>query len=152
MENSKLYKSKRVNLKKYSAMELSYLLLDLLKEIDKRDSVMENVLNKMNSDTFIYTHEIELEEYETATEKTAAFDKLKKHLESRRLAKKDYIVLRDCLDVINQKKVMTELVPKIKSRQKYFRYDDGAEIVSSRDFLKFHKNYIENPINIRNDY
>lgn len=144
MSESKLYRAKQINLEKYTALELAYLLLDILKEIDKRKDIMKKLTSQLDAQTYVHTHEIELNECKSDKDKIRAFDKLKNHLTNRRLSKQDMLVMTECLSVVKQKQMMSELVPKIKHKQKYFKVEDGEQIVDSREYSRFYKKYVKN--------
>lgn len=141
---SKLYKTKQVALDQYTTLELAFLLFDLFKELTARRKATGKLISEKNQKTYDLTHEIELEEARTKTEKIARYDKMEEHLKARRLAKQESIIIDEVLDDIKFDHYISKLGGKIKSKQNYFKVNDGDRVVKPSDWKEFYNKHLKN--------
>lgn len=139
---SKLYKTKQVDLEQYSAIELSYLLLDVLKEVAAREKATSKLLDEYNQKTYEYTHDIELNPTESKKEKLERYNKLEEHLIARRLAKREQLVMDEVLEELDSQKHVTRLGETIKRKQNYFKLNDGDRVMKPREWKNFYETHL----------
>lgn len=139
---SKLYKTKAVDLESYTTLELSYLLLDLLKEVAARESGVTKLLNEYDQRTYTYTHKIELDPVESKTEKVKRYEELEEHLKARRKAKREKLVMEDVLAEVEAQKLVTRLGETIKKKQAYFKVRDGDRIMPPKEWRQFYEGHL----------
>lgn len=143
MLKTKLYKTKAVQVEDYTTIELAYLLLDVLKEITIRKKAVPKLLDNANQKTYSFTHEVELMDFKNNKEKLDKFNELQEHLQTRRLAKREFIVVDEVLDGIDSERIISWLGQKIKNKQKYFHLDDNEKVMSPKSWKEFYENHIK---------
>lgn len=139
---SKLHKSKEVEMKNYTSLELMYLLQDLLSEMVFRKQKVNNVQSKMDKELSSIYHAIEFNEY-TTKDKREAFDGLKKHLHERRIAKNEAATVNNFYMIINANGIFPKLGQVIGQIQKDFHIESATKVYKQGEYNRFYeKNYL----------
>lgn len=138
---TKLMKSKAVDLERYSTLELAYLFFDLAKEFNARSRAIPKIMDELNQKTFDLTHDIEFGNLNTRKQKADHFERMEKHFDERRYAKREFLVLEDVIDPLNIDfhKVVSKLGQSVNRKQQYFQVEDGQSVVTPRKWKEFYE-------------
>lgn len=137
---TKLVEARKVELEKYSSIELAYLLQDVLKEFIFRDGKFSENISKVDKEISTVYHDIELNEFKHA-DKSIMFDNLKKVLQTRRLAKNEMSTLQKINSVTNLVNLYGKLGSIVGQLQRYQELESGKEVYKNGRFGKFYNNY-----------
>lgn len=142
---TKLYKTKAVDLEKYTTIELSFLLLDLCKEIVQRQKAAPKLIAELNKKTYDLTHEVELGNRTTRKAKADYYEVMEKHFSDRRMAKVESIVVEEVLGVIpfEPHKIISKLGQAVKQKQNYFHLSDGDKVIQPKTWEQFKKEHLD---------
>ncbi|MFK8243865.1 MULTISPECIES: hypothetical protein [unclassified Facklamia] len=138
---SKLMKTKRVDLSKYTLLELMFLLLELVRELQNREIAIPKIMDELNQKTYDFTHEIEFGDGKSAKEKVAFYNEMEKHFDTRRLAKQEMIVLDEVLHQYDWdfKAIIGKISSAVAGKQRYFKHKDGEPLVNGRKWMWFYQ-------------
>lgn len=136
----KLMKTKQLDLTRYTLLELMFLTLALVRELQRRNKAIPKIINELNQKTYDYTHEIEFGGNKSAKEKVELYNEMMEHFETRRLAKQELIVLEEVLNQYDWdfNAIIGRTSSSVVGKQRYFKHEDGQPLVDSRKWKKFY--------------
>lgn len=140
---SKLYKTKRVDFKAYTGLELAFLAQELMREIDRRVKATPKLMQELNERTFELTHAIELEPVATKTEKVNRYNTMEQHFRDRRTAKQEDIVSHEVLKLLDTKANRQKFGIEVNKKQRYFALEDGDRVVRPSEWKRFYDEFLE---------
>lgn len=105
VEGIKIVKSKQIEIERYSATELIYLISESLTELGKREDKLKTSLGNLDKSINKSVHEIEFNPNSTNTTKVLVYKGLNHLTASRRKVKQELVIVRKAKKLVDPAKL-----------------------------------------------
>lgn len=130
------------NFEDLSALDMTYLLKELIEEVRKRQVGSKKVVKDMDAKTFEFTHDIELNGGLNQGQKADYYDMMEQHYKERRVAKMEQRVMEDVFGSLDWRpNIMTNHIDQqLNHKNAYYQLTTGEKMAEEERWSSFYDN------------
>lgn len=130
------------NFEDLSALDMTYLLKELIEEVRKRQVGSKKVVKDMDAKTFEFTHDIELNGGLNQGQKANYYDMMEQHYKDRRVAKMERMVIDNIFGDLDWRPniMLNHIEKQLCHKKSYFNITTGEKMVEEERWSSFYDN------------